>query len=79
MAKAAYYALTDEELEDVLITEESLGVLGMEYDLNLHCAVGHMRSIDGALPVHVLWKKCLTAGVCGRFFLRSNQPMYRMG
>jgi hypothetical protein len=24
LAKAAYYALTDEELEDILITEESL-------------------------------------------------------
>ena len=36
LAKAAYYALTDEELEDILITEESLGVLGMDNDLNLH-------------------------------------------
>ena len=32
---------------------ESLGVLGMDYDLNLHYAVAHMRRIDGALPVHV--------------------------
>ena len=23
-----------------------------------------------------LCKKCLTAGACGRFFLRTNQPMY---
>jgi hypothetical protein len=40
-------------VEDILITEESLGVLGMDYDFNLHYAVGHMRCIDGALPVHV--------------------------
>jgi hypothetical protein len=53
LAKAAFYALTDEELEDIPITEESLGVLGMDYDLNLHCAVGLMRRIDGALPMHV--------------------------
>ena len=25
----------------------------MDYDLNLHYAVGHMRRINGALPVHV--------------------------
>ena len=87
LAKAAYYALTDEELEDILITEESLGVLGMDYDFNLHYAVGHMRCIHGALPVHLATssrafghrKKCMTAGTCGRFCLRSNQPMYRMG
>jgi hypothetical protein len=57
LAKAAYYAFTDEELKDILITEESLGVLGMDYDLNLHYAVAHMRSIDGALPVHVATRK----------------------
>ena len=53
LAKAAYYALTDEELEDILITKESLGVLGMDYDFNVHYAVGHMRCIDGDLPVHL--------------------------
>ena len=24
----------------------------MDYDLNLHYAVAHMRRVDGALPVH---------------------------
>ena len=31
---------------------ESLGVLGTDYDLNLHYAMAHMRRVDGALPPH---------------------------
>ena len=30
--------------------KESLGVLGLQYDMPLHFAIAHMRRADGALP-----------------------------
>ena len=29
---------------------QSIGVLGIRYDANLHYAIAHLRRVDGALP-----------------------------